>query len=173
MLLFRTLIAATSAALIFVSSAAIAKPDEAPPTVNVNVTNEPLATQSSKVPVQRFLSFVMQTGDVAGKESEPYEVPEGMRLVIEYIDVHTSVSSCQYDLFARVSTYADGVLQGIWAPVAPSYQGSGGFYRNHASAPFKMYADPGSPVTLLLNRNNTSCSAIGSVVFSGYLEADL
>jgi len=102
---FRFVMAAVAAASILVCSSAWAKPDDAPPTVDVNVVNDPLnpvpVSLSESFDEHVVLRFRFDSADVCSTftgqgvghlelpdrsvEDEPFVVPAGQILVISHL----------------------------------------------------------------------------------------
>jgi hypothetical protein len=159
-----TLIAAALG--LFLSAPVLAQMPPRP----VFITDQPVATQPSKEPVAFFSVLTFETGAVAVSDIGIFTVPEGRRLVLEYVSVDSSPTACTFDMFTGLSLTTGGLSLGHDLPVAPSYPSNNGFRRSRMATPVKLYGDPGSSVNVLLNRSDTTCSSVMTLNFSGYLE---
>jgi len=121
-----------------------------------------------RVPFQRAREFIVQTGFLEGA-AEPFLVPDGHRLVIEQITALTfsdANNPNQRWRFLSVETTVDG--QAAVHHVPFSFDG---FNASVASHQVRLYADPGTQVTLRGGRNFQTLDFTVRATISGYLVA--
>ena len=140
----------------------------------VRIVDQPVATQSSKMPMNADIQFGMSTGLINSSFRDIYEVPAGKRYVIETISVWSFTTSCAFFLLPSILTTAGGEQSEFRLPTpdrAFSPSGSG-FYTHNSTWPIKLYADPLSLVRVNMIRTDADCSATFRISLAGYLEND-
>jgi len=119
-------------------------------------------------PVQIVHGGAMADGQATLPQTK-YTVPAGKRLAIEFVAVSGAVPDGQR-LGAAVATIVNRVI-GYYAfpttpyPTTPAYRTD-----SIGNQPVRIYADPGTDVTLWSSRTGGETgSAVASVIVSGYL----
>lgn len=136
----------------------------------VNDEQYPIPTydvqKKMKTPFQWGASNVQFNPEHSGG-SASFTVPDGKRLVIEYVTGNLFLDSGEFVLFS-VSTTVNGVLVGhqmLLTPMGPA----GGFGKSYTSSHRTvLYADPGTDV-VLYGANTLAGPAAMHVSVSGYL----
>jgi hypothetical protein len=96
-----------------------------------------------------------------------YTVPSGKRLVIENVFAHMRVLAGAFALVS-VRTTVGGNAAGAEVPLAP--QGTFGRESHFAATQnMRLYADPGTTVTITYARSVTDATGKATFGFSGYL----
>jgi hypothetical protein len=138
-------------------------------TPNVNVANSTLSVRDAAHPAyqpfQAQAQFAIPTGDSA-ITFVIATVPAGKRLVIEYATVLAEAGAGT--LGARIQTTADGNFAAhhlVLAGQGPLF----GVPAFTASQTMRVYADPNTAVTGIVNRSETTGTAGGQVSISGHL----
>jgi hypothetical protein len=119
-----------------------------------------------RVPLQRAQSFVVPDGALQGS-GDPLLVPAGHRLIIEQVTAlafSNAINPDQRWRFLSVETMVDGVVAVHHFPFAFD-----GFNASVVSQQVRLYADPGSQITLRSGRNFTSGNFDTHATISGYL----
>lgn len=98
-----------------------------------------------------------------------FSVPSGKILVIEHVSVWTRMITGQRMVRASVRTTASG--QQVTHDIRPAFVGadSGPADVNLAAEDLRLYADPGTTVFLLVERNTPDGGAPVEIAVSGYL----
>jgi hypothetical protein len=141
----------------------------------VNVVNTPLPVEITNTPatepVQHKCVCVITSGTAIATDT--VAVPSGRRLVIEFVSVRTILPTGQtpeVQIFTGTGGLPSGTTSmghSIALPVTPIPSGASDVY--HASQPVRLYADPGSDVTIHVARFQTTGTATFEVTFSGHL----
>jgi hypothetical protein len=164
---------------VLAAALVLASPDAAyapPPFVqDVNVVNTPLPVEVTNTPaaepVQHKCVCVISGGSAT--TTDTVTVPSGRRLVIEFVSVRALVpigQTPEVQIFTGTGGLPSGTTSmghSIALPVTPVPGGSVDVY--HASQPVRLYADPGSGVTIHVARFQTTGTATFEVTFSGHL----
>ena len=143
---------------------------------NVFVTNSaanPVPTRDvdnpARQPFQQDQVISIHAGTFGGDAT--FTVPKGKRLVIEFVSIHVSYPTGQKPTFAflQVETANSNKFPNnhnfvltFQAPDLNSDVFAG-------ASPTRLYADPGTTVTLSLRRNSSIGEGLGSMSVSGYL----
>jgi hypothetical protein len=109
------------------------------------------------------------TGRVWGPGRHPSviaKVPEGKRLVIEYVSAW--LTDIGEDEFLEISTVLDGKPLRHMVPIARK-QEAAGFTQHIAGQQVRLYADPGTEVIAAVHRDGLRDGVEISVAISGHL----
>lgn len=137
-------------------------------TVDVNVVSG--AVDVSVVDGQAPLNFAFtcSTEFIGCGPAQPYEVPAGHRLVIEYVSARALALPAGDAVMLELRTRAGGISTDFWMPPPPvSLQG-----HSANSQAVKLYADTGSLVFVTARRASNQGggpTTSYSMSFSGYL----
>lgn len=105
-------------------------------------------------------------------DNATFTVPSDKRLVIEFVSFSANWPAGQYTtrFFIGVCNAAGGTCPTSYyvAPSAPVAE-FGGEVFSVGSSPVRLYADPGTEVTVGVRRNATTGEGLASVSVSGYL----
>ena len=139
------------------------------PTVRVgNTAQAPVlgrdVDEPARQPFQRSGEITFAAGEVIA--AVEFTVPEGKRLVIEYVSANISSEEPLFWFTVQTSAGSSGgthFFQPIALPNLP--------HRHVVSQQTRLYANPGSTVTIEARRIGTFClqAASGFVAFSGHL----
>ena len=123
---------------------------------------------AARQPVQFGAEVIFTDTDFSASFSGTFTVPAGKRLVIESVDGQISVPTGEQFL-AKIFTTASGVASGHALPFTSKVNfGSFDVYATAVSTRF--YADPGTKVFYLVDRNSgAGGSGPTEIEFSGYL----
>jgi hypothetical protein len=161
-----------------------------PVTGEVNVASLPAVQVGSLPAVQLDTSSPLRVVDVDNPARQPFSadkvggfeagllgpnmevnVPAGKRLVIEFASFQATIPQGQHINFFWVDVLGASGNASFYFPAV--YQGSdfiGGqnvdLYT--ASGPTRLYADPGSKVTLAMRRNTATGTGLGTASISGH-----
>jgi hypothetical protein len=146
-------------------------------TPNVKVTNtasNPVPTRDVDNPAQQPFQqdSVLSTPDGLLGADDTFTVPDGKRLVIEFVSFQGSWPAGQATtrLFIGVCNSGGGTCQTrfFFAAISqgPDFGGAALFT---ASSPTRLYADPGTEVTVSVRRNAATGEGLANVALSGYL----
>jgi hypothetical protein len=119
-----------------------------------------------QMPFQRAQSFVVPDGALEGS-GDLLQVPAGHRMIIEQVTALAFSNANNPDQrwrFLSVETMVDGVVAVHHLPFAFD-----GFNASVVSQQVRLYADPGSLITLRSGRNFTSGNFGTNATVSGYL----
>jgi hypothetical protein len=146
-----------------------AAPPPGPVAAPVIVTNTPLpvTTGPERHRFQyRFPSCFIDLGD--GGCSVTYDVPAGKLLVIETISVGETLPAGQKP-FALLYAYTDGLYNPFILPQSFIFTDTNPSDHYGATHTPRVYADPGTTITVFLQRDQTTGGGIGAATISGYL----
>ena len=149
--------------------------------LGVNVMNQPTVTvgNSSASPIPVFnvdnpvsqpvaadIELPLNAGEVF-KRFTLFTVPAGKRLVIEYASYWASVGAGDLP-FIQIMAAVGGPTIFYAVPVSKvGAQGGGDFFSGAQN--LRVYANPGTDVTIQFDRNLSATPATGRMAFSGYL----
>lgn len=139
----------------------------------VIVTNTPLFMRDvdnpARQPFQMGFPFTMNSGTQQVFQS--FTVPAGKRLVIEYVSMGSGSVPVGQHLFIIITTTVGAV--GAFHFVAVTPQGSipppNAADTFVASQPMRVYADPGTTVTIQMQRDSADGACGPNLTVSGYL----
>ena len=108
---------------------------------------------------------IADTADVSSAAS--YTVPDGERLVIEYVSTYENPGAAGQAFYVDVVSTASSVVSENTLMMTPP---STGFLRVSEGQQVRIYADKNSAVSLYVYRSGNTTGIVGAVVnFSGYL----
>lgn len=118
------------------------------------------------VPFQNHFEVTLPVGNEGQNCS--FKVPKDKRLVIEYISGEGFIPLPQKMIFGLICTASGNqVRHYLGSQTVGSFGGQSYFWN---SGMVKFYADPGSTVTLRVDRDHPENQAIARMSLSGYLE---
>jgi hypothetical protein len=135
---------------------------------DVNVVNSPLLVREVANPASEPFQAEVSFSIPDGSSSETFTlavVPAGKRLVVEYATILAEVPSGK--MGARITTTAAGQYAAhhlVLTEQGPLF-GTPAFV---ASQPMRVYADPGTGVTGIVIRSDTTGTFGGLMTISGY-----
>lgn len=166
---------ATAALVLSLAAwSAAAQQGGGPPGVDVNVVNTPLNVHventSTKTPVQ--ISETRTTCGASSCSVDLLTVPEGKRLVVEYMAVRTQLlptGNAGGDASVRLATAFGGQNQQISLGVTRNL-GPGPNSQDVFGDTVKLYADPGTAVRCLIVAPNFQNIGSTTCTITGFLE---
>jgi hypothetical protein len=118
------------------------------------------------VPFQTHVEVTLGVGTEG--QNGAFQVPKDKRLVIEYISGEGFVPAPQHIIFGLICTASGNqVRHYLGSNTVGSFGGQSYFWN---SGMVKFYADPGTIVTLRVDRDHPENTAIVRMSLSGYLE---
>ncbi len=137
----------------------------------VTTIEEPVLTRPSNAQINADVQFVFSTGVINAGGALLYTVPGDARLVIETVSFWTFTTSCPFYMTPSISTTAGGESSEFRLKVPDRvFFSNDGFYLHNGTWPVKLYADPGSNVTINAFRSDGGCSTTVRASIAGYLE---
>jgi hypothetical protein len=137
-------------------------------TPNVNIANTPLTVTTGPARHRfqyRFLTCFMSPGE--GGCNVTFDVPAGKLLVIETVSVGETLAPGQKP-FALMQAYTDGLFNPFFLP--QTYIFTDGIPTDHYGSIHtpRIYADPGTTITVFFQRDQTTGGGAGGGTISGY-----